>query len=323
MLKIIQAWLANPSGRYSDGIAIFEQLAPTEIKKKYLEYLKSVTAPRQHDIHFAMLINKVSDIERKIKLNPKAFENIELVLKETGPDAATLAAIEEKTAKIAELKIKLQSVKSDNSELISENQELFEKVEDLESELDSATDTIDELESQISELETEIDSLKAKRGLQIVALKDMPEDIRKKYERIQQITPLMGSIHGQISVEGLHDKTREKLVKQLLELDDERRQNWDDIESWSEGRQTEEFTIEVPEYDADPTVAGAQMARRIERLKENITRSQETADTTEKGTIKANALKRIEAYNSELEELLKKTQPAPAGDENSKGADEK
>jgi phage shock protein A len=323
MLQIISAWLAKPSGRYSDGVAIFEQLAPTEIKKKYLEYFKDVTGePKQHDIHFTMLINKVSDIERKVKLNPKAFENIELVLKETGPDAITLAAIEQKNAKIAELKIKLQAVKSDNSDLISENENLTDTVENLESDLDEASETIEELESQISELETDIEALKAKRGVQIVAFKDMPEDLQVKFERTKVITPLMGSLHAQISVPSLHHKTREKLVKQLLELDDERREIWDAINDWSEGKEVaEDAKPEAAEYSADPLIAGAQIARRIERMKENIIRSQATADTSEKETIKENALARVESYKTELAELEAKLKPANPVEP--KGEDEK
>ena len=66
------------------------------------------------------------------------------------------------------------------------------------------------------------------------------------------------------------------------------------------------------------------MARRVIRLQENIARSKEAAETSEKVTIKANALKRIEAYEIELAELKAKLEPAPATDvEGSKGTDEK
>jgi len=330
MLKIIEEWLAKPSGRYQDGLAIFSQLAPEDIKKKYLNFFQEVEAEKdQFDTHFTMLINKVSAIAHKIKVNPKVFENVELILKTVDLDSETQKTIEDKNLKIAELKEKLQGLKSDNQELISENEDLNENVEDLESDLDEAKDTIEEYESQIADLETEINELKAKRGIQIVALKDMPEDLQKKYERNQQITPLMAKYHADMSVEGLHPSTREKTVKLLLELDDERRQNWEDIDAWSEGRQTEDFTIEVPAYDADPTIAGAQMARRVERLKENIARSKDVADKSEKETIKVNALKRIETYESELAELTTKLQPTNSADtetkteiDNSKGADE-
>lgn len=306
MLKIITDWLEDKNRKYSDGIVIFETLGSTSDVSKFLPFFKKVDNPGPHDIQFTILVTKVSEIARNAKVSPKILEGKVLSLVPTDDNSALIA---EKNNQILALKLKLDALKTENEQLIADNSDLEESIDDLEHDLSEATDSIESYESQIADLETEIDALKAKRGLQIVALKDMPEDIRKKYERNQQITPLMGSLHGQISVEGLHHMTRAKLVKQLTDLDDERRQNWDDIESWSEGRETEDFSNEAPVYDADPTVAGAQMARRIERIKENMTRSQAVADTTDKETIKANALKRIEAYQAELDELTTKTQP--------------
>lgn len=311
MLEIINQWLAKPSGRYSDGLAIFTQLASADIKKKYLEFFKEVEGePKPHDIHMTMLINKVSDIERNIKINPALYENVELVLKETGPDAATLKAIEEKNAQIAELKQIISELKADNSDIISENEDLNDQLEELEEGLNDAQVEVSVYEAQLSELVKELDVLKAKRGLQIVVIGDMPDDIRKVYERNKEITPLMAKIHSEISVEGLHYKTREKLVKQLCEYDDERRANWDKIDDWSEGRETKDFTVEKPEFDVDPVIAGVQIGRRIERLKENISRSKTVAETAEKETIKSNAEKRIAAYELELSELEEKVKPA-------------
>ena len=312
MLKIIQEWLANPSGRYFDGLAIFTQLASADIKKKYLEYFGQVKEePKQHDIHFTMLINKVSVIAQNVQLNPTLFENIELVLKETGPNADTQKLIQAKSAEIEELKEAIELFKSENIEILDENSELSDQVEELESELEDAQDEVSVYEEKLEELEKELIVLKSKRGIQIMAIKDMPENLQKLYARIQEITPLMAKLHSEISVESISEKLRAKLRKQLCELDDERRANWDAINDWSEGK-----TVEVPEvkevlsYNADPLVAGAQMLRRVDRLTENIKRSQDVADGTDKETIKANALKRIEAYNVELEELKAKLTPA-------------
>lgn len=315
MLKIIQLWLAKPSGRYQDGLAIFTQLASADIKKKYLEYFGQVKGePKQHDIHFTMLINKVSDIARNIQVNPKLFENVQLVLKEIAPDADTLKAIEEKTAQITELKEKIEFLKSENEDVLDENLELSDQVEELESNLETAQGEVSEYEEKLKELETELTALKAKRGIQIVAIKDMPEDLQKSYARNQEITPLMAKLHSEISVEKLHPSTRKKLVKQLCDLDDERRANWDAIDDWSEGKTVEPAIVkEEITYDADLVVAGAQKARRILKLEENIKNSQKTFDTAERGVIKENAAKRLEAYQKELAQLqseLDKTPPA-------------
>ena len=151
MLKIIQEWLAKPSGRYFDGLAIFTQLASPDIKKKYLEYFGQVKEePKQHDIHFTMLINKVSAIAQNVQVNPKAFENIELVLKEIGPDTATLEAIELKNAQIIELKEKIELLKSENEDVLDENSELSDQVEELESDLGTAQGEVSEYEDRKS-----------------------------------------------------------------------------------------------------------------------------------------------------------------------------
>lgn len=324
MLEIINNWLAKPVGRYFDGLAIFLQLASPEIKKKYEAFFSEVKEePGQFDVHLTMLVNKVSAIEAAVKHNPKAFEGIELILKATGPDAETLALIEsknieianqktkaaEKAAEVELLKEKLKLLKSDNVEITDENEELTDKISDLELELGDAQDEVSVYAEKLVVLEADIKALKAKRGLQIVALADMPDDVRKVWERNQEITPLMASIHAQIGVEGLHHATRKKLVKQLCDFDDERRANWDIIEDWSEGKETTDFKIEKPEFSSDPIVAGAQIARRIERLKENIIRSKATLETADRDVIKENANKRIAAYELELSELEAKIKP--------------
>jgi len=322
MLEIILAWLDNPSGRYADGVSIFTQLASKDIQNKYSSFFAQVTEPKQHDKHFAMLINKVSDIARKVKLNPDAYQGIELVLKETGPDAITQAAIDEKNAKIADLKLKVEALKADHKELIQENEGLSDQVLQLEGDLEDAQDEILEYESQLEALEQEVTVLTAKRGIQIVALKDMPEDLQKKFDRNRELTPYMASLHTQMGVEGIAVKLRKSLVDKLIQADDERRENWDAINDWAEGKTiSEEVVIESPEYDSDPMIAGVQMARRIERLKENIIRSKQVAETSEKEVIKANALKRIEAYEAELNDLESRI-TAAKGNNKTEGAGE-
>lgn len=298
MLKIIREWLANPSGRYFDGLAIFTQLASPKIKEKFERFFNEMkTEPKTLDIHFTMLINKVADIERNVSINPKGYEHINLVLKKTAPDEETLQAIAEAEAKIEELKQTLEELETNKNDADDENSELQVRV--------------DELESQIEGFENELTELKAKRGIQIVKYDDMSDDIQKLYDRNREITPIMAKIHAEISVEKLHYKTREKLVAELLKLDDERRANWDMIDDWCEGKEPQTpIEKEVIPYSQDKVIAGAQMARRVEALKENIARSTKTAETAEREVIKENALKRVDAYKIELEDLLKLITPA-------------
>jgi hypothetical protein len=307
MLELIKQWLEKPSGRYFDGLVIFSTLAGAEIKKKYEAYFRELTEePKQHDIHFSMLINKVTAIAQAVQHNPKAFEDVELVFKVTGPDKDLIG---NKIDEIEALKTKIATLKTDNAEILVENVELSDQVEELESDLETAQDEVSEYEATLKILEDELIQLKAARGIQIIALKDLPEDLQKVYARNQEITPLMAGIHAQIAVDKLHHATRAKLVKDLCNLDDERRSNWDKLEDWSEGKTVEEKPADLV-YDADPVIAGAQMARRVLKLQENIKNSQNTANTTDKETIKLNALKRVETYTSELNDLNEKLKPA-------------
>jgi len=297
MLQIIREWLANPSGRYFDGLAIFTQLASPTILKNFEKFFNEPkTEPKTLDIHFTMLINKVADIERNVSMFPKNYEEIQLVIKETGPDQETLVVIAEAEAKIAELKQSVEELEIEKTDVDDENSDLQLRV--------------DELEAEIEGREKELAELKAKRGIQIVKYDAMPEDIQAAYDRVKVITPLMAKLHAEISVEKIHHKTREKLVAELLKLDDERRANWDVIDDWSEGKQTETpIEKEALAYSDDKMIAGAQMARRVEALKENIARSTKTADSADREVIKENALKRVAAYNAELDELLKLITP--------------
>ena len=319
MLEIIQKWLAKPSGRYFDGLAIFLLLAGVEIKKKYEKFFSEVKEePAQFDIHFTMLVNKVAAIESAVKLNPKAFEGIELVLKATGPDAETQALLDAKNTEIAEQKTKaaekaaeVEALKEQIASLKSANaEELTEKIEELESDLENSQDEVSEYEEKLTALEAELAELKEKRGIQIIQFKDMPDYLQKMYSRVQEITPLMASIHSQIGVEGLNANTRKKLVKQLCDFDDERRSAWDAIDAWSEGNSvTDAPEKETLAYDADPLIAGAQIARRILKLQENIKNSKVILETSEREVLKENAQKRIAAYELELSELEAKTKP--------------
>jgi predicted enzyme involved in methoxymalonyl-ACP biosynthesis len=77
---------------------------------------------------------------------------------------------------------------------------------------------------------------------------------------------------------------------------------WDAIDVWSEGK-TVEPTLEANSFSDDVLAKGMQIARRMERLKENINRAKESAGNADRETIKESALKRIEKYEKELAEL--------------------
>ena len=286
MLKTIQEWLAAPNRKYAEGLAIFKIAAAPEIKKKYGEYFSAVDGePDQFDMHFGMLINKVSDIENKMRINPDAFKDLTLLVAPVD-NSKEIAA---KEAEISTLKATIETLQS-------------KEIESTEIEDNATVISLTEAEEKLLALETELETLKEKRGISIVQYDNLPEDIKKLYDRVKAITPLMASLHADISVEEIHPNTRKSLAKKLCDLDDERRLAWDAIDVWSEGK-TVEPTLEANSFSDDVLVKGMQIARRMERLKENINRSKDSAEKADRQTIKASALARIEKYEKELAEL--------------------
>ncbi len=286
MLKTIQEWLAAPNRKYAEGLAIFKIAAAPEIKKKYGEYFSAVDGePEQFDMHFGMLINKVSDIENKMRINPDAFKDLTLLVAPVD-NSKEIAA---KEAEISTLKATIETLQS-------------KEIESTEIEDNATVISLTEAEEKLLALETELETLKEKRGISIVQYDNLPEDIKKLYDRVKAITPLMASLHADISVEEIHPNTRKSLAKKLCDLDDERRLAWDAIDVWSEGK-TVEPTLEANSFSDDVLAKGMQIARRMERLKENINRAKESAGNADRETIKESALKRIEKYEKELAEL--------------------
>ena len=295
MLKTIQEWLADPKRKYADGLAIFKTAAAPEIKKKYGEYFSAVEGePEQFDMHFGMLINKVSDIENKMRINPEAFKDLTLLV--TAVAADNKEEIAAKEAEISTLKATIEALQS-------------KEIESTENEDNTSVVSLTEAEEKLLELETELETLKEKRGISIVQYDNLPEDIKKLYDRVKAITPLMASLHADISVEEIHPNTRKSLAKKLCDLDDERRLAWDAIDAWSEGKKVEP-TLEANSFSDDVLAKGMQIARRMERLKENINRAKESAEKADRETIKESALKRIEKYEKELAELQALVTPA-------------
>lgn len=76
----LKEWLSNPRREYAQGVTLFETLASDEIKKKYLVYFKAIESPGTFDSHFSMLINKLTDINRKIKLNPALIPIVDIIV---------------------------------------------------------------------------------------------------------------------------------------------------------------------------------------------------------------------------------------------------
>lgn len=139
-------------------------------------------------------------------------------------------------------------------------------------------------------------------GVRIVALADLPEEMRLKYERIKAITPLLAKQHADLShAEG---EEAETLADSVCRLDDERRKLWQELDAWADGK----GVPEPPKEDSD-IVKGMELTRSLKRLRDNIRTSKKSAEKYEAEGNAAAAVKareRQSKYEKELKDLERK-----------------
>jgi len=284
-INLLDQWLTNPKRKYADGLALFNALATDALRTKYGQYLKDVDPDEQHQFSqpMSILTNKLAQLRQMAQIKPELFEGIEIITETNDQDISDKKeVIKNLRAEIEDLKEQLDDKDSDNTEL---------------------NDLLEEKEEQLESLGNELKQLEEKRGLQIVEKKNLPKQMQALYDRNREITPLMASLHAEISNESISSEKRKELREALCTLDDERRANWDKIDDWAEGKDVKIAEPEKVLSDNDPIIAGMMMANRIIRLKENIKRSQESAASGKTELIRTNAAKRVEVYKAELAEL--------------------
>lgn len=66
----------------------------------------------------------------------------------------------------------------------------------------------------------------------VVEYSDLPEELQKKYDRIQAIVPVRASMHADLKREGMKEPERKRLAKELTELEDERIALWADMDAF-------------------------------------------------------------------------------------------
>ena len=138
----------------------------------------------------------------------------------------------------------------------------------------------------------------------VIQAKDLPKTEAGYYARVQEIFPLIGALHGQLSSESLTDGERKDIADEIVSLDDERRSLWDKIDNFIAGRPSEFH--DRPEYSEDKFVRGLQIAVRIKQVKQNISTTKGSITKfTNEGNEKnlTRAQERLARYESELSEL--------------------
>lgn len=243
MIKNTEKWLKNPKRDFASGLIIFNACASPEIKAKYGSFLNEDVEVKPNDARYNMLLSKVSQIHRKMLLNPAAFTDI-------SPEQST-------SEKKVNVSTGGKQVKTDPEKL------------DLEK---------------------------------------LPKALQAKYNRTKDIVPLMAKIHSELSSETISDEERLKKAEELCALDDERRSIWDEIDDYradfDKVYEDKDINEGLP-YSENEIVKGMQVAKRIERLEENIKRSQESADKYKgkNANLESRALSRVTKYQTQLDAL--------------------
>ncbi len=291
MLQEINKWLtATPKERdYNAGLSFFNKFASDKMKKSYGDYLNSGSEEEVNttDPRFNMLINKVTNIYSNMKIAPEAFAN-----KLTPP---------------TEEQAHWQLLQFKNTH--SEVRQLKEEIKILQGSNQDKSAEIEGLEDELNEKEEQIETLKeslGKKGVTILTPNDLPDGLKNIYNSIQSLTPLIASLHADLTKDGITDEERKQLAHNICTYDDERRKYWDKIDTYIESKDSVFAEENNFQYSDDPVIRGMEMQNRINRLKENIKRSEQAAQQhTEKGKTnlveKANL--RAERYRKELAEL--------------------
>ncbi|HBN43677.1 MAG TPA: hypothetical protein DD441_10355 [Parabacteroides distasonis] len=303
----LQNWLADRKRKYADGLALFQALAPEEMRKKYIAFFSEVKEVPQFDSHFTVLVNKLTTVVRLSSAQPQITisERGSILLKTAV--AATKAI--EKTA---------NQLKSDKvlKEILVKESELFklqDKITELEEDNDDKSGEIDQLQAELEEAQEELQELQdqfalLRPGAKIATYSSLPDNIRTIFDEVRQITPLYAALFTEMQNEALTAEQRKPIADQVHELWSRRAKLWDQIDAWAEGKQIQLKTEvqKTEELPADQLLKGMQIANRIERLRENIRRTEISIAQHKKNgklNLRQKAEQRLADYKRELAEL--------------------
>ena len=303
----LQNWLADRKRKYADGLALFQALAPEEMRKKYIAFFSEVKEVPQFDSHFTVLVNKLTTVARLSSAQPQITisERGSILLKTAV--AATKAI--EKTA---------DQLKGDKvlKEILVKESELFklqDKITELEEDNDDKSGEIDQLQAELEEAQEELQELQdqfalLRPGAKIATYSSLQDNIRTIFDEVRQITPLYAALFTEMQNEALTPEQRKPIADQVHELWTRRAKLWDQIDAWAEGKQIQLKTEvqKTEELPADQLLKGMQIANRIERLRENIRRTETSIAQHEKNgklNLRQKAEQRLAYYKRELAEL--------------------
>lgn len=235
----VDKWLENSKRSYALGVLLFDFFAPQPIRNKYIQFFNAVTAPDPFSLEVSMLINKLTDIQRKLMIAPDAFKHLDLNVLKEKMDA-------------------LRNVEKEN--------QFTEDYQDLLVEVELLRDENEELESIIESND------------KFVAFEYLPELIQKLFSELKELRPLMASVHGNLSTCNANDE-RKALAEELIALDEKRKSCWEQIDQWckDEGVEIAKFEKKaIAPEQKDPAHHILDLTKLIKNTKEAIRRAKES-----------------------------------------------
>ncbi|MEL7600582.1 MAG: hypothetical protein AAGU18_10865 [Proteiniphilum sp.] len=331
ILKNIQRWLSNSQRDYHEGLRYFNLFASVSKKTRYGQYLNNVAANErirndaQNSSRFSLLVDEIVRIEGDIRRSPGSFKHA--------------IALSEKAAKAGSPKNKVPAATgitipvgttatpagTGNPPAGSGSQSLTgEPPANPGTTISGSTENPDPAATGpgttvgTGENQAAADPSAAGSGEQSATpsstapgekstLDSLPAEFDAAKARLKEIIPIMAKLHADMANETLADDKRLLIVKDLVSLDAERRAIWARIDNFlANGGTPIEKSADETLIEEKTLALGAQMQKRIDQLRENISRSEKSlAAAVEKGNkmLIANAEKRIVKYKEELETL--------------------
>ena len=144
-----------------------------------------------------------------------------------------------------------------------------------------------------------------------ITLAELPEELQGRVKRIREITPLYAAAFTEMSSEAIQDKDRAELAKEVFNLWYERKTIWNELDAYANSKNALlDVGFAQPEpLPANPLLDGMMLAKRIERIKEKIARTEKAIllhSENGKENLRAAACERLEKFNKELADLMAK-----------------
>ena len=297
----IKQWLADRRRKYADGLALFNALATDVVKKQFGTFLNEVNEAEQYDPHYSVLVNKLTIIGRNNTM-PVQLGKTEVAVR------AAMSA-----AKVVEEKLAEKTIK----EILVKESVLFDlqdRITALEDDSEEHADELSSLSSQLGDAMYDLEELQAKydavrKGVKVVTYSSLPKAQRDMYDEIRQLVPLYASYFAEMGNEKLTEEERLPIAQEVERIDKRRSELWDDLDEWAESSGVK-LAMEVAELKTDAPVSdvqkGIEMAKRIERLQENIRRTKASIEKHKdsgKLNLQRTAENRLAAYEKELKSL--------------------